>query len=178
MKVILKESVSGLGTIGDEVEVKPGHARNFLIPRKKALAITDGNARQLGFQRKLIERKRTETIEASKSLAEKLADLHLVFRVKAGEKGKLFGSITSKKIQDELEARGVEIQRGVFAGSAGLRELGEHTVPLRLDGGIKAELKVTLEREEAEDEAKNESREGHPETSDRTSEGNGASRGS
>jgi large subunit ribosomal protein L9 len=148
LKLILKERVASLGDPGDIVEVARGYARNFLLPTGKALEANQGNIDSLSRQKSVIaaraERDRTKAEKA----AERIAGLTCRLKQKAGEEGRLFGSVTSMDIAGWLAAHGVEVDRKRIVLEHPIKELGEFTVPVKLYTDLTAELKVVVEKEE------------------------------
>lgn len=161
MKIILKKDVEKLGSLGDEVDVKPGYARNYLIPQGFAVQITSANKKQIEHQRALLAKARQEAIDNSKSLADKLETAEVVFQVKAGESGKLFGSVTAKQVLDALEEQGINLDKKALVISGGLKTLGSHTIPVKLHTEVQANVTIKLQAEKgAADEAPAEAVEG------------------
>ena len=153
MKVILKEDVVKLGSLGDEVEVKRGYARNYLIPQGKALPLTRANIKQINHHRNLLAKKRADAIEQAQQLAQKIEDAELTFTMKSGESGKLFGSVTPKHIFDELIENGVDVDRKKLHISSPIKTLGSHLIPIRLHTEVSASLRVNVVSEKTEVEA-------------------------
>ena len=148
MKVILREDVFKLGSLGDEVEVKPGFARNFLIPQGKALPFTRSNVKQIEHLKKLLAKKRADAIDKAKSLAEKLENTEIVFTMKAGENGKLFGSVTQKHIFDALQEQEIDLDRKKLHISVPIKTLGSHIIPIKLHTEVNAKLDVKVVADE------------------------------
>ncbi|MBN1635295.1 MAG: 50S ribosomal protein L9 [Deltaproteobacteria bacterium] len=150
MKVVLLESIEGLGSVGREVKVKDGYARNFLIPKGMALQATDSNLK--AFKDKIESRVRSEakTKEHAEKLSEQLQALTLSFNMKTGQEGKLFGSITSTHIFEALKDKGFEIDKKKVNLSEPIRHVGTHEVGLRLYEGVNATLKVEVKAEPEE----------------------------
>ena len=158
MKIILKEDVFKLGSLGDEVEVKSGYARNFLIPQGKAEIITRSNQKMLERLKSLLAKKRADAIEQSKTLAEKLENAEIVFKMKSGESGKLFGSVTQKQIIEALTEKDLEVDRKKLHISNPIKSLGSHIVSIKLHSEVTAnlEIKVVADTEtETEEESEN-----------------------
>ena len=155
MKVILKEDVLKLGSLGDEVEVKRGYARNYLIPQGKALLVNRANIKQINHQRSMLAQKRADAIDAAKLIAQKLEEAELTFTMKSGESGKLFGSVTQKHIFDELAETGVELDRKKLHISSPIKNLGNHLVPIRLHTEVSANLRIKVISETTESDAEN-----------------------
>jgi len=148
MKVILKDYVYKHGVAGDVVEVANGFARNFLIPRGLAIKATPAALRENEHLLKSATIRREELHQREQEAADRIGGVELVFGVKAGKNGKLYGSITTMDIAQALQEKsGVDINRRRISERP-LRELGIHTVPVRLGGGISPELKVVVVREE------------------------------
>lgn len=147
IELILREDVPSLGKAGDLVRVKPGYARNFLLPRHLAFEATEGNKKRIAGEAKArAAREATERGEAE-ALAARLAALTLAFTAKAGEDGKLFGSVTASDIAEQLEANGFTIDKRKVELEHPLKELGFHTVPVKLHHDVHAEVKVTVAAE-------------------------------
>ncbi len=147
MQVILQEDVEKLGTRGEVVEVAPGFARNFLLPRKLALEASSANLKRLEKIRVTLA-KRTAT---EKSAAEQQADLMTNVTVKlarkAGENDQLFGSVTAADLAEGLAAQGFQIDKRRIALDEPIKILGESLVPVRLVHGVNAHFKVIVEKE-------------------------------
>jgi large subunit ribosomal protein L9 len=144
MRVILREEVPSLGTIGDVVKVKPGYARNFLLPRGLALEASTRNLRQLEHDKRVIADKRLREHKTASALAEKLATLSLTFAVHAGEEGKLFGSVTNQDIHRALEERGFAIERRRIVLDEPIKTLGEHRVAIHVGPDVKTTVAVNV----------------------------------
>lgn len=147
--IILRENVDGLGTIGDVVSVKAGYARNFLLPKGIASFADEKNVKELNHQKRQLARKlekATKDAEGIKALIEKVV---CEFTQLAGEDGKLFGSVTSMDLEAKLKEAGIEISRKKIQLGEPIKSLGEHSVPVKLDAGVVAELKVKVAAEEA-----------------------------
>ena len=148
MKVILKDYVYKHGVAGDVVEVADGFARNFLIPRGLAIKATAGALRENQHLLKTATIRHEELKQREQEAADRIDGAELVFGVKAGKNGKLYGSITTMDIAAALEEKtGVDINRRRISERP-LRELGIHTVPVRLGAGISPELRIVVVREE------------------------------
>lgn len=144
MKVILIENVYKQGVAGDVVDVAPGFARNYLIPHGMAVKATPGELRRLEHLRGSAEVRRAERDKEYTLVAEKIENLELYFGVKAGETGKLYGSVTSQNIAEALlEEIGIEVDHRRI-GDRPLRELGEYSVPVRLEAGLSPVVKVVV----------------------------------
>lgn len=146
-KIILTADIYGAGVAGEVVDVAPGYARNYLIPRGLAIKATPGAMRQMENLRKAAEIRRAEQHKEYTAVAEKLEGLVLYFPVRAGEQGKLYGSVTTQQIVDGIKSElGYEIDRR-RVGDRALRELGEYQIPIRLDATITPQVRVIVHRE-------------------------------
>lgn len=152
MKVILKESLPNLGDSGDVVDVKPGYARNYLLPQGLAYEASQANiARLEAEQRAREERAKRDYLEARRR-ASQISGQTLVFQAKAGEEGKLFGSVTSADVAERLNAEGgldFEVDKRTVLLDEPLKELGEFQVPVKLHAEVTVEVGVTVVREDS-----------------------------
>lgn len=149
MEVILLDTVENLGGIGDKVNVKPGYARNYLLPQGKATRATAENIAEFEARRAELEAKAAAVIAEAKARAEKLSGLKLVIRAKVGSEGKLFGSVGTVDIAEAAEAAGVVIERSELRLAEGpLRMIGEHEVEVHLHSEVSVPISVTIEAEE------------------------------
>jgi large subunit ribosomal protein L9 len=144
MNIILKETVEGLGNIGDLVKVKPGYARNFLVPRGLAVEANSRNVKELDHQKRQMERKRQKVLQAAEVLKERIEKVACDFSHRAGEEGKLFGSVTSQEIAAKLAEAGIDIDRKKIQLAEPIKMLGEHEVPVKLPAGLTATIKVSV----------------------------------
>lgn len=149
MKVLLKEDVLKLGSVGDEVEVKDGYGRNFLIPTGKALLATLKNVKQFRHQKSIVDHKVRKLKGAAQEVADKLSNLSLIVKKKVGEQGKLFGSVTSQEIAELVSAKGVEIDRRKIQLGEPIKSLGEFKIPVKLHPQVTAEMVLTVTDEES-----------------------------
>ena len=143
MKVILLETLSNLGSVGDVVEVKPGYARNYLFPRKSAMAASVRNVKHVEHQKRMVEHKLARLREASEAMQKKLEKEGIQIRRKAGEHEKIFGSVTPHDIEAALRNAGIVVSRKGIHLEEPIKKLGTYQVPVKLDGGLEA--KVTVE---------------------------------
>ncbi|UAX42210.1 50S ribosomal protein L9 [Pasteurella canis] len=146
MQVILLDKVVHLGNIGDQVNVKSGFARNFLIPQGKAVMATKANIEHFEVRRAELEAKAAEVLAAAQARAAKLTELGSVtITSKAGDEGRLFGSITTRDVADAVTSAGVEVAKSEVRLSTGpLRTLGEHEVKFQLHGEVFATVNVII----------------------------------
>lgn len=147
MELILRENVPSLGKAGDLVRVKPGYARNFLLPRGLAFEATEGNKKRIAGEAKARQSRDAAERSQAEALAAQLAGVTLAFTAKAGEDGKLFGSVTAGDIAEQLAAQGHEIDKRKIELEHPIKELGFHTVPVKLPHDVHAEVKVTVAAE-------------------------------
>ncbi len=150
MKVILMQDVTNLGEVGDIVDVAGGYGRNYLVPQGMAVAATAKNKRQLEHQQRLREHQIAKARKAAAGLAEQLQGMSCTFTRKTAEEGRLFGSVTSMDIVEQLKVNGVELDRRRVQLDQPIRGLGDFSVPVRLPGDLTAEVKVTVVAEAAE----------------------------
>ena len=142
MKVILKEDVSDLGSVGDVVNVKNGYARNYLIPKQLAMQASTKNLSQLEHQKRLIESHKSRVKKDADLMAEDIGKISCTIPMLVGEQDKLFGSVTSKDIEEALIQEGINISRKRIILEEPIRSLGVYTVEVRLHTNVTAKLKV------------------------------------
>jgi large subunit ribosomal protein L9 len=148
MRVILLKDQRHLGQRGDEVEVKDGFGRNFLVPQGIALIASEGNRKHFEQQRSKIEAVHVRERDEAQAIADKLANLRLEITKKAGEGGTLYGSVTATDVAEELAAKGVEIDRRRIDLEGGIKSVGEHEVRIYLHSEVVAPIMVTVLAEE------------------------------
>lgn len=150
MKVLLKEDIENIGLAGEVHDVSNGYGRNYLLPQGLAVVASPGMMKQADVWRKKAEARRAELRAEYEALSAKIEEVRLTFTARAGETGKLYGSVTTTQIADDLnEVLGTEIDRRKV-GVEPLRQLGEHKVVVRLSGDFQPELTVVIENEEGE----------------------------
>ncbi|MDO4529717.1 MAG: 50S ribosomal protein L9 [Lachnospiraceae bacterium] len=148
MKVILSEDVKSLGKKGEVVNVSDGYARNFILKTGKGVEATPANLNTLKLQKANDEKVAQENLEAAKALGEKLAAAPVTIRIKAGEGGKLFGAIASKEIAAAVkEQYGLEVDKKKIVLEDPIKELGTHTVKVKLHKDVTAQLTVKVTEE-------------------------------
>ncbi len=148
IQIILSEEVHGLGEAGEMVSVKPGYARNFLLPQGKAVLATQGRVKEIEHQKRIIDEKLAKELTDLESMKSRIESISLEFAAQAGEEGKLFGSITAQQLADRLAEEGVEIDRRKIHLKNPIRTVGDHSVSIRLRGELAADLKVKVQAEE------------------------------
>ncbi|MDN7123836.1 50S ribosomal protein L9 [Pseudidiomarina sp. 1APP75-32.1] len=146
MEIILLDKIANLGGLGDQVSVKSGYARNFLFPQGKAVPATQANVKVFEERRAELEAKIASELAAAEERAEKINALDpIVISSKAGDEGKLFGSIGTKDIADAVTAAGVEVQKSeVLLPNGTLRETGEYDIELHLHADVFANIKLQV----------------------------------
>ena len=142
MEVILRQSVEKLGSPGDVVKVSNGYARNYLLPRGIAVVATEGNKKQIEAQRQRLEAAEDARRDQAASQATTLEQVSLTFSARVGDEGKLFGSVTSSDIVQQLEALGHKIEKRQVDLHEPIKALGVYRVPIRLHADVKPEIKV------------------------------------
>jgi len=144
IQVILSEDIHALGDAGEIVSVKPGFARNFLVPQGKAVLATAERVHQVEHQQRVISEKRAKELKDLEAVKAKLDSTKLEIEAQAGEEGKLFGSVTAQNLADLLAEKGLEVDRRKIVLPEAIKTLGEHTVAIRLRGDVVAEFKITV----------------------------------
>ena len=144
MKVILTDNIVRVGVKGDLVDVKAGYFRNFLDPQGKAVKATKENMAELEKMREEVKKEEAENRKEAEALKEKIEALTLTKKVRAGEDGKLFGSVTNKDIAESLAKEGIEIDRKRIEQVEKINGLGEFVLNARLYEGVNADLKVNV----------------------------------
>jgi large subunit ribosomal protein L9 len=144
MEVILREHVDNLGRRGDVVKVTPGYARNYLLPRKLALAVTENNKRQIEREKKLAEARDAEERAGAEAIAARIAALDIEIARRVGEHDTLYGSVTSADIAQALQAKGFEIDKRKISLPEPLKALGETSVPVKIHRDVTAPVKVRV----------------------------------
>jgi large subunit ribosomal protein L9 len=144
MEVILREHVDNLGRRGDVVKVAEGYARNYLLPRKLALAVTEANKRQIEREKKVAEAKDAEERQQAGAVAERLAQAEIEISRRVGENDTLYGSVTSADIAHALEAKGFTIEKRRILLPDPLKALGEFTVPVKIHRDVTAQVRVKV----------------------------------
>ncbi len=150
MKMILRETVASLGRAGDVVNVKPGFARNYLLPKGLAYMVSAANVRRIDEEAQHREVQiRRDYLEASRQAA-RIEELTINVSARAGDEGQLFGSVTVRDICEKVEESGIdfELDRRAVHLAEPIKSVGEHRVPIRFQSGVEVELRVIVEAEE------------------------------
>jgi large subunit ribosomal protein L9 len=144
MEVILREHVDNLGRRGDIVKVAAGYARNYLLPRKLALAVNEGNKRQIERERKNAESRELEEKTQAEAFATRLAEVEIAIPRRVGENDTLYGSVTTADIATALGAKGFDVDRRKIVLAEPLKALGQVTVPIKIHRDVTAQVKVSV----------------------------------
>jgi len=144
MEVILQEDISTLGKAGEIVKVRDGYARNYLFPQKKAVLADRSNVKQLEHHKKAIASRQSKVIKAANEVKAKLEGFAVNLMKDAGEEGKLFGSVTSMEIVEQLKQAGFAIDKKMVQMEEPIRALGDFEVPVRLYTDVVATVKVSV----------------------------------
>jgi large subunit ribosomal protein L9 len=152
MKVILQEEIENVGHIGDMIDVKQGFARNFLLPRGKAVEATTRNVKQLEHAKRMVADKAKKAKGETQAIAQTLVETPVTITVEAGPDGKLFGSVSGKDITEALAEQGVELDKRKIVLEHPLKELGSFVIPVKLPNEVTASLTVNITPEKAEEE--------------------------
>lgn len=151
MKVILREDMDSLGFEGEVVDVAKGYGRNYLIPKGLALEANKQNMQLIEMQRKKIEVKRVKAQSDAERVKEKIADVVITIRQKAGEEDKLYGSVTTMDIAAYLEKEGVIVDRKKLILDKPIKSLGEYEIPVKLHPEVTGTVKVIVKPEEQDE---------------------------
>jgi large subunit ribosomal protein L9 len=144
MEVILREHVENLGSRGEVVKVADGYARNYLLPRKLALPVTEGSRRQIERERAKFDAREAEEKKVAEAIASRLADIEVVIARKVGETDALYGSVTTADIAEALAAQGVEVDRRKLQLADPIKKLGDLDVPVKLHREVAGSVKVRV----------------------------------
>jgi large subunit ribosomal protein L9 len=147
MEVILREHIDHLGRRGDVVKVAAGYARNYLLPRKLALPVTDANKKQIERERKNAEARELEERSQAEAFAKRIGETAISIGRRVGENDTLYGSVTSADIATALHAKGFEVDKRKITLPEPLKALGEFTVPVKIHREVTAQVKVTVVKE-------------------------------
>ncbi|SFI22473.1 LSU ribosomal protein L9P [Tindallia magadiensis] len=148
MKVILQQDVKGLGKKGEIVNASDGYARNFLIPKKMAIYANDGNVHTVEQQKKAQEKRKAEERQAAEELKERIEKVTVTMKTKAGEGGRLFGSVTNKEIAEALQKQHkIKIDKRKINLSDPIKNLGDTVVEVKVYPNVSASMKVKVQAE-------------------------------
>ena len=147
-RIILRQDIEELGELGDIVDVKPGYARNYLLPQGFAYKATAANLRRHEEEREHLVKRSMRDREQAEKVAERLAGVSVTLKVKAGEEGRLFGSVTSTDIANSLAEQSIEIDRHIIRLAEPIKQLGMYKVPIRLHAEVQPEISVWVVAEE------------------------------
>jgi large subunit ribosomal protein L9 len=147
VKVVLRQDVDHLGERGEIVNVAPGYARNFLLPKGLAYHATPGHLKVLELEKRAWSKRESREADESRALAARIGGLRLVVTKKSGEGDTLYGSVTNAEIADLLAARGIEVDRRQIRIDEPIKTLGTFTVPIRLHRQVTAEVSVEVRPE-------------------------------
>ena len=149
MKIILTDMVKNLGRTGDVVSVADGYARNFLIPKKLAVIADEKNVKQTRHRKAILEHKLGKQLNDMREFAKKIEKTEVSITRKAGENGKLFGSVTNQDIHDELAKAGIEVDRRSIHLDEPIKAIGSYTVTVKLAPEVEAKVKCWVVEEKA-----------------------------
>ena len=144
MEVILQEDVNHLGHIGETVKVRDGYARNYLFPRGLAVLANKRNLGELEHQKRVVEEKRQRVAASAQEVADKMGKVVLEFKARAGDGGKLFGSITNQDVEKELRDQGFDVDRRRIKIDDPIKTVGDHKVTVTLAAGVPCEIGVVV----------------------------------
>jgi large subunit ribosomal protein L9 len=147
VQVILRDDVPHLGKIGDVVRVKPGFARNFLFPRGLAIEASSKNLRMLDHHKRVIAAKADREHKSAEAQAKRLDGLKLLIRMRSGEEGRLFGSVTNLDVERLLAEKGFQVARRSIALEEPIKQLGTFPIPVQIGRTVKATVELTVEAE-------------------------------
>ena len=144
MEVILREHVDNLGRRGDVVKVASGYARNYLLPRKLALAVTETNKRQIDRERVAAEARDAEERSGAEAVARRMEQVEIEIPRRVGENDTMYGSVTTADIAQALTAKGFEVEKRKIALHDAIKSVGEHTVPVKIHRDVTAQVKIKV----------------------------------
>ena len=144
MEVILKEDIPNVGKMGEVVRVRDGYARNYLLPRGLVLVANKKNVKGFEHQKQVVQSQKARVVNQAQALADKLSQVSLVISVKAGEEGKLFGSVTNIDIEKALKSKGFDIERRKIHLGEPIKVVGDYIVPVRFTSEVQANVQVSV----------------------------------
>jgi|TARA_B110000902_G_scaffold213967_1_gene245741 large subunit ribosomal protein L9 len=152
-EVLLLQPIKGLGAEGDTVTVRAGYARNFLLPRKQALPITQANKKHVESLLKAREAREQKEFESARALGEQIEKTSIAIAVKTGEGGKMFGAVTANDLIERLKEEGIELVKKQLGLAQPIKDLGSHTANIKLHADVEIELKFEVVSENPIEEA-------------------------
>ena len=164
MKLLLKEDVDGLGFCGDEVEVKDGYGRNFLIPKGKALLATPNNLKAFNHQKRIVQAKVKKVTDIAQGVADEISNTAIQIKKKMGDGGKMFGTVTAQEVSDLLKAKGIDIDRRKFQIQEPIKKAGEYSIPVKLHPEVTAQIKLAVDGEKVIEKTETEEKSETPES--------------
>ena len=153
MKVLLKEDVIKLGSCGDEVEVKDGYGRHFLIPAGKAIKATPKNLKQFNHQKSIVQRKSKKLKGEAQAVADAIAKITLTVTKKVGDQDKVFGSVTTQELAGLMDAQGISLDKRKIQMAEPIKALGEFKLKVKLHPEVTAEINLSVVAEESQEPA-------------------------
>jgi large subunit ribosomal protein L9 len=148
MEVILKEDIVNVGKIGEVVRVRDGYARNYLLPRGLVLVANKRNLKTFEHQKKVVADQKQKIIRQAQTVGEQLTAIALIIPMKAGEEGRLFGSVTNMQIEKALKGKGLNVDRRKIHLEEPIKNVGEYEIPVRLAADLTVLLKVSVVAED------------------------------
>jgi len=148
MQVILREDIDNLGKIGDLVKVADGYARNYLVPKKKAIEATPKNLGAMDHAKKMVSDRLRKVKKEAAADADRIKALAITIKAKVGEEGKLFGSVTTMDIAEAVKAQGISIDKRKIVLDEPIKRLGDYTITVKLPADVTADFKVSVIAEE------------------------------
>jgi large subunit ribosomal protein L9 len=154
MKIILKDNIENLGKRGDIIDVAPGYGRNYLIPRKLALQVTRSNLKMVEMEQTALRKKLEQEVKSFQSVIDQINQTSLSFERKAGDKDVIFGSVSTADIKEAFEKQGIEVEKKRILLAEPIKRLGNYTIPIKVFHDERAEIKIEVKKEGAEEEEK------------------------
>lgn len=155
-QILLLQPIKGLGAEGDTVTVRAGYARNFLLPRKQALPITQANKKQVEALLKAREAREQKELETARALAQQIEKISIAIAVKTGEGGKMFGAVTANDLLERLKQEGIDLVKKQLGLAQPIKVLGSHSAAIKLHAEVEVELKFEVVSENPIEEAASE----------------------
>ena len=151
MKLLLKVDVQGLGDCGDAVEVKDGYGKNFLIPKGQAILATPKNLKQFNHQKSIVQSRLKKEQISAEAQAKDIDKITCIFKKKAGDNGKLFGTVTTQEISENLRMQGIDLDRRKLQLKEPIKSLGDFDLSIKLHPEVTATLKITVAQDAIEE---------------------------